>query len=90
MRRKEVNNTTLADRFFVGFLSGLTALVTAGLIWMLLAVEIFHIVLPSLFVWGSGIIGFLMGFFMLENYLLDFLGRVWHFLYGFVKHLFPY
>ncbi|MEE9445811.1 MAG: hypothetical protein V3V19_09125 [Cocleimonas sp.] len=78
------DNATLTDRFFVGLASGVMAIVTTGVIWILLATlatYIFHIMVPSIFVWGSGVVGFAMGFLTLENYALKVLSPVWHFIY---------
>jgi len=75
------DNASLADRSIIGLASGVMALITAGIIWFILAADIFHIMLPSIFVWGSGIIGFFMGFLTLENYILNMLSAIWHFIY---------
>jgi tetrahydromethanopterin S-methyltransferase subunit F len=79
------DNATLADRLIIGLASGVMAIVTAGIVWILLASEnITHIILPSVFVWGSGIIGLVIGFLTLENYLLNVLSPIWHFIF---KHI---
>ncbi len=84
------DNASLADRLLIGLASGAMALVTVGIIWILLATNIFHIMLPSVFVWGSGILGFVMGFLTLENYLLSGLSAIWHFIYKHISWFFPH
>jgi hypothetical protein len=84
------DNATLTDRFFIGFASAAMAIVTTGFIWILLASEnTTHIILPSIFVWGSGIIGLVMGFLTLENYLLNVLSAIWHFIFKHISWFHP-
>ena len=83
------DNVNLNDRFLIGLASGAMALITAGLIWFLLAADVFHIMLPAIFVWGSGLLGFAMGFLTLENYVLSVLSAIWGFIYKFISWLIP-
>ena len=84
------DNATLIDRFLIGLASGVMALITTGFIWFVLAADIFHIMLPSVLVWGSGILGFAMGFLMLENTILKVLSPIWHFIYKHILWFIPY
>jgi len=82
---------TLTDRLFVGLISGIMALVIAGFIWFVIAAHIiFANMLPSIFVWGIGLVGFVMGFLTLENYLLKILSAIWNFIYKYIGWLIPY
>lgn len=84
------DNANITDRLFIGLASGVMVLITAGIIWLILAADIFHVMLPSIFVWGSGILGFVMGFLTLENYVLNVLSYIWHFVYKYISWLIPF
>jgi hypothetical protein len=68
----------------VAFLSGLFAFLNAGILWLALAginQGGAHIVfLPvSVIWWFTGIMA-VLGFFLVENFLAEVLGKIWQFI----------
>jgi hypothetical protein len=75
---------TLIDRFALAFLSGLLALLTAGILWLALAginqagTHIMFLPVSAIW-WFTGIMATL-GFFSAENFLAKVLGKLWQFI----------
>lgn len=77
---------TLIDRIAVAFLSG----VLGFIIWLLLVVS-FNFEGKYIFSSLKLVVGFAAvmataGFFMLENFLADLFGHLWHGIYNYIKH----
>ena len=74
-------DATLFDRFAVGLMSGFLAAISYGVLWsgfvllsdgdFLLPIELFFTFI---------IFMFLLGFFTLDNYFIDILSPLWHFI----------
>jgi len=80
---------TLFDRISVAFLSGLISFVTALIIWFLFAslldFEGPYIYSSFKLVVGFAIIMSVLGFLLLDNFIANMLGRLWHFIFDYLK-----
>ena len=89
-KRKSKEDIRLMDRVAVAFLSGILALFSGFIIWFLLVAS-FNFegkYIFSSFKWVIGFAGIMAiaGFFMLENWIANLFGRVWHFIYNYLRH----
>lgn len=76
---------TLFDRFAVGLLSAFIALITYGVFWAIFARGAEGAILPiGGFYFFAGSF-FLLGFITLDNYFIDILAPIWHFIVKFVR-----
>lgn len=79
-----MESVTLFDRLAVAFLSGLLAFLTAGLLWLALAginqagTRIVFLLISAIW-WFTGIMAAL-GFFNVENFLVEVFGKLWRFI----------
>ena len=92
MKRKKSTNEeiTIIDRLAVAFLSGLLAFITGFIIWFLLVAS-FDFEGKYIFSSLKLVVGFtgvmsIAGFFMLENFLADLFGHLWHGVYDHFRH----
>ncbi len=88
--KKPKEEITLIDRIAVAFLSGVVAFITGVIIWFLL-VTAFEFEGKYIFSSFKLVIGFtgimaIAGFFMLENFIANLFGHLWHGIYNHLKH----
>ena len=81
---------TLFDRIAVAFLSGVTALLTGSLIWLIVFYNLHDFVTelkPSFkpVLIFTGIMS-AIGFFTLINLMGNIFGKIWHWMHEFAKH----
>lgn len=91
MKRRQPlqEKATLFDRFAVALLSGLLSFISSLVIWFLIVIAM-NFEGPYIFSSFKLVIGFtvimaLLGFFMLENFLARLLGRLWQFIFEYLK-----
>ncbi len=72
---------TLLDRFAIAFASSVLAFITGLIVWLVLAGSnlaiVTVVVLPFKWVIGFTLVMALIGFFMLENFLINIYARLW-------------
>ena len=81
--------TTLVDRIAVALLSGLISFITALIIWFLF-VAVLDFEGPYIYSSFKLVVGFtiimsVLGFLLLENFIASLLGRLWHFIFDYLK-----
>jgi len=92
MKRKisSAEKVTFTDRLAVAFLSGTLSLVTGIIIWFLIiaafSFEGTYIFSSFKIVIGFTIIMAAFGFFMLENFIANLFGHIWHGIYNHLRH----
>jgi hypothetical protein len=69
-------NISLLDRLAVAFLSGMTAIITSGIFWFSFLDGLISIKILLVFV----LIMTILGFFLLENVLVNLFGWLWRLL----------
>ena len=89
-KRKTKEEIKLIDRVAVAFLSGVAALVSGVVVWFLLIAsfdfEGKYIFSSFKFVIGFAGIMALAGFLMLENFIANIFGHIWHGIYNHMRH----
>jgi len=89
-KRKTKEEIKLIDRVAVAFLSGVVALVSGVVVWFLLVAS-FDFEGKYIFSSFKLVIGFsgimaLAGFLMLENFIANLFGHIWHGIYNHIRH----
>ncbi len=90
-KKSHEEDYTLIDRIAVAFLAGLLAFVTGILLCVFLAGFTTSagqsIIIPSYrWIVGFTLIMAVLGFFKLENYLVNFYGYIWNLLYQIFRY----
>lgn len=92
MKSKKNTNEeiTIIDRIAVAFLSGVFAFFTGVIVWFLLVAS-FEFEGKYIFSSFKLVIGFagimaIAGFLMLENFIANLFGHLWHGIYNHLKH----
>ncbi len=74
--------TTMADRFALGFGGALTTFITGTILWLFFNMLFFSatetVSVPFYIVWLFTVFGFILGALTLENHLLNILAPIWH------------
>ena len=81
MKRQKAN-ATFVDRLAVAFLSGLIALITATIIWLILLgfnyIGTSLLIVSYRWVLGFSLLMAALGFLLKENFLASLFGYLWH------------
>jgi len=89
-KRKTKEEITLIDRVAVAFLSGLLSLISGIILWFLFVAAIgfegkYIYSSFKLVFWFSGLMA-IAGFLMLENFIANLFGHIWHGIYNYLRN----